>query len=92
MKSFDEPWVKKFSREYGWQISTKAGWSFAGTYGQENDPYGELTAQCICDYHNLLVPALRAVARDLLCTGCLCMNKETVDMVERAIEAIGGDK
>jgi hypothetical protein len=90
MKSFNEPWIKTFSRENGWQISTKAGWSFAGTYGQENDPYGELTAQRICDYHNLVVPALRAVWADIENLGWV--SPVAHQMVKNAIEATGGDE
>ena len=63
--------------------------------GFDGDEDGALTAQRICDYHNLVVPALRAVARDLKEHGYVTEHMgdgETVKMVELAIGTIGEGK
>ena len=61
--------------------------------GFDGDEDGALTAQRICDYHNLVVPALRALVKDLENFGYVDFTEmtdtQTYELVQKAIDAIG---
>ena len=95
MEHFEKGWK---SRKMGWYykirtdeyIEESCDIAFVFKYFP-GDEDGELTAQRICDYHNLLVPALRAVWADSNELGTGWQRPSTHRLLKKAIEAIGAE-
>ena len=95
MEHFEKRWEIIRGKYVGARLVVAGDWYLVeGSNNLPDDPTSEKTLQRICDYHNLVVPALRAVWNywsDINTSDPNAEGHDTIELMKEAIEAIGAE-